>query len=84
MTIPTTALSFSTQEVETFQRDGYIIVHGLIPPDTINTMKRITQRDLAANQGDIEYEADLSYPGAPESLDAEGGRTARRLRHTKL
>ncbi len=80
MTIPTTALSFSKEEVETFQRDGYIIVRGLIPQDTINTMKRITQRDLTANQGDIEYEADLSYPGAPESLDAEGGRTARRLR----
>ncbi len=80
MTSSTTDLSFSAQEVETFQRDGYLIVRGLIPQDTIHTMKRITQRDLAANQGDIEYEADLSYPGAPESLDAEGGRTARRLR----
>ncbi|WP_222836494.1 hypothetical protein, partial [Curtobacterium sp. B18] len=27
----------------------------------------------------IEYEADLRYPGAPESRNAEGGLTVRRL-----
>ena len=27
----------------------------------------------------IEYEADLRYPGAPESRQAEGGQTVRRL-----
>ncbi len=71
---------FTQDEVETFRRDGYFVVRELIPPACIDAMKRVTQRDLAAHQGDIEYEADLSYPGAPESLDAEGGRTARRLR----
>ena len=72
-----TPQEFTQNEVENFQRDGYFVVRKLIPPDTINAMKRVTQRDLAAHQGDIEYEAELSYPGAPESLDAEGGRTAR-------
>jgi phytanoyl-CoA hydroxylase len=71
---------FSESEVATFQRDGYFIAKALVPAECIEAMKRITQRDLAAHQGDIEYEAELSYPGAPESLDAEGGRTARRLR----
>ncbi len=71
---------FTPLAVESFCRDGYIVVRGLVPADCIDTMRRITQRDLAAHQGDIEYEAELSYPGAPESLDAEGGRTARRLR----
>lgn len=81
MTNPESATTeFSHDEVETFQRDGYFVARSLIPLNCIDAMKLITQRDLAAHQGDIEYEAELSYPGAPESLDAEGGRTARRLR----
>ncbi len=72
--------SFSDDEVRQFQRDGYFIAQKLIPADYIETMKRITQRDLFAHLGDIEYEADLHYPGAPTSIDEEGGRTARRLR----
>jgi phytanoyl-CoA hydroxylase len=71
---------FSQEEVAQFQQDGYFVVRNLVPQESISAMKRITQRDLAANQGDIEYEAELSYPGAPQSIDAEGGRTARRLR----
>ncbi len=71
---------FTDDEVSSFQHDGYFVARSLIPEKYIQTMKRITQRDLAAHQGDIEYEADLNYPGAPPSLDAEGGRTARRLR----
>ena len=34
---------------------------------------------MTPSAGPIEYEADTRYPGAPESRDAEGGRTARRL-----
>jgi phytanoyl-CoA hydroxylase len=74
------SVSFSDEELSFFQRDGYLVVRKLIPADYIETMKRIAQRDVAAHQGDIEYEAELNYPGAPPSLEAEGGRTARRLR----
>ncbi|MCA9013135.1 MAG: phytanoyl-CoA dioxygenase family protein, partial [Planctomycetaceae bacterium] len=73
-------VDFTQEEFEFFRQNGYLVVRSLIPTDCIEMMKRITQRDLAAHQGDIEYEAELSYPGAPESLEAEGGRTARRLR----
>lgn len=72
--------SFSPQEVESFRRDGFLVSRQLIPADYIRIMKRVTQRDLASREGDVEYEADLNYPGAPESRDAEGGRTIRRLR----
>ncbi len=71
---------FTSDEVSLFRRDGFYVVRSMMPTDYIETMKRITQRDLAAHQGDIEYEAELHYPGAPPSIDAEGGRTARRLR----
>ena len=76
----TESVTFSEDDVIRFRRDGFFVARRLIPPDYLETMRRITQRDLSADQGDIEYEAELHYPGAPSSLDAEGGRTARRLR----
>ncbi len=36
-------------------------------------------RDLDNAAGPVEYEADTQYPGSPESRDAPGGRTVRRL-----
>jgi phytanoyl-CoA hydroxylase len=80
MSVSTATEQFRVDEVESFRRDGYFIARNLIPTSYIATMKQITLRDLATDQGDIEYEADLHYPGAPASLDAEGGKTARRLR----
>jgi len=77
---PETPVRFTDDEIGFFRRDGYLVAKGLIPGNYIDTMKRVAQRDVSANQGDIEYEAELNYPGAPPSLDAEGGRTARRLR----
>lgn len=80
MSVSTTHERFTQDEVQSFRSEGYFIARHLIPTDYIATMRQITQRDLAAHQGDIEYEAELNYPGAPASLDAEGGKTARRLR----
>ena len=71
---------FTTAEIDSFHRDGYVIQRGLIPMSYVNTILEVTRRDAASHFGDIEYEADVHYPGAPESLDAEGGRTIRRLR----
>ncbi len=42
-------------------------------------MKAVAQRHLAQEIQPVEYEADVSYPGAPASRDAPGGRTVRRL-----
>ena len=36
-------------------------------------------QQLAAEIQPLEYEAQVRYPGAPDSLDAPGGRTVRRL-----
>ena len=71
---------FSASELANFNRDGYFIAKGLMPDSYLQRMRQITERDLNAHQGDIEYEAQLHYPGAPDSLDSEGGRTIRRLR----
>ena len=72
--------SLTTEELDSFRLNGFLVVRRLIPEMYIQAMSAVTDRDLRLHQGDVEYEADLNYPGAPPSLDAEGGRTIRRLR----
>jgi phytanoyl-CoA hydroxylase len=71
---------FVSEELQSFWNDGWFVARNLIPGDYLNVMRRVTQRDLVSREGDVEYEAELQYPGAPLSLDADGGRTIRRLR----
>ena len=71
---------FNGTELDDFAQDGFLICRGLIPEPYLSRMRSVAERDAAGGFGDIEYEADVRYPGAPESLLAEGGRTIRRLR----
>jgi len=75
-----TTEQFTTGDLNDFSRDGFLICRGLMPEEYLSKMKSVAERDAAGGLGDIEYEADVQYPGAPESLDSEGGRTIRRLR----
>lgn len=70
---------FTSEQVAQFSRDGYQIVRGLVPAETCAQMRAIAGRDLAMAVPPVEYEADTQYPGAPQSLEAPGGRTVRRL-----
>jgi phytanoyl-CoA hydroxylase len=70
---------FTQDDVAQFARDGYRIVRGLLPSAARTRMRAVAERDLAAVTPPVEYEADTRYPGAPESRDAPGGRTVRRL-----
>ena len=71
---------FLDQEVSQFEKDGYFICRSLVPQSYVDKILRIAERDTSGELGDIEYEADVQYPGAPVSLHAQGGRTIRRLR----
>jgi phytanoyl-CoA hydroxylase len=71
---------FSEREHAEFERDGYIIVRKLAEKSILNRMLEVTRDGLAREIAPLEYEAELRYPGAPASLDAEGGRTVRRLK----
>lgn len=71
--------SFTPEELARFSRDGYQIVRGLVPADACARLRASAERDLAAAVPPVEYEADTQYPGAPQSLEAPGGRTVRRL-----
>ena len=70
---------FSAAEVTQFARDGYQVVRGLVPAAASARLREVAERDLAAAVAPVEYEADTHYPGAPESREAPGGRTVRRL-----
>jgi phytanoyl-CoA hydroxylase len=71
---------FSQSELDEFQRTGFLVVRGLASESDVAQMRRITDTGLRDHLEPIEYEADLRYPGAPESIDAEGGQTIRRLK----
>lgn len=74
------AVEFSAQEVEQFQQYGFAIAHGLAGEALRRRMSDVTQEGLLRHIEPIEYEVDLHYPGAPESSQAPGGRTVRRLK----
>lgn len=71
---------FTDEEVDTFRRDGYLVIRQFAEPALRERMLATTLDALAREIEPIEYEADLSYPGAPQSFDEAGGRTARRLK----
>ena len=49
-----------------------------MPSAKCEAMKAVALRHLEAEIRPLEYEAQVRYPGAPESLEAPGGRTVRR------
>jgi phytanoyl-CoA hydroxylase len=71
---------FTPEEVEHFRREGFCVVKRLASADDLARMRWITDVGVREQIGPIEYEADLRYPGAPESLHVAGGRTIRRLK----
>lgn len=72
-------VQFSAQELAQFDSQGVVVVRGLADPATCARILAMARDHLARAIAPVEYEAQLHYPGAPESLDAPGGRTVRRL-----
>jgi phytanoyl-CoA hydroxylase len=71
----------SKAQVEQFQQQGYLVLPGMVSQSRCAGMLDVISRHLRDAVAPIEYEAEVGYPGAPESLDAPGGKTARRLRN---
>lgn len=82
MTVALAAVAerFTEEEVAAFRRDGYLVLRQFADDAMRNRMLAATQDGLAREIEPIEFEAELSYPGAPQSLEEAGGRTARRLK----
>ena len=64
---------FSAAEVAQFERDGFQVVRGLVPPAACARMLEVAERDLALTKAPLEYEAETQYPGAPASLESPCG-----------
>ena len=73
-------MAFNEQQLADFSRDGFIIARNLISSAFCDRIRAVVKQHLEWDCGSIVYEADLNYPGAPKSLDSEGGRTPRRLK----
>lgn len=65
--------------VRRFARDGYLVVPQLAGPELRERMLDRINAALDPLEAPAEFEADVGYPGSPESRDAEGGYTVRRL-----
>lgn len=62
-----------------FLRDGYIVAKRLAGVEETILLWNSANKLLKSSHPLIEYEADLGYPGAPDSREAVGGSTPRRL-----
>jgi phytanoyl-CoA hydroxylase len=66
-------------ELEALREHGYVVVPAFVPPSDLARLNQAVRRQLAARAEPVEFEADLHYPGAPDSRAADGGETVRRL-----
>ncbi|MEE9494287.1 MAG: phytanoyl-CoA dioxygenase family protein [Gammaproteobacteria bacterium] len=62
-----------------FDRDGFLVIHKAVDSDWCDAIRQLTDDHLQRHIQPLEYEADLHYPGSPESRNARGGKTVRRL-----
>ena len=69
----------SAQQIEKFVRDGYLTLPQLASSKLLKVLRLLTSEHLTQREQPFELEADIHYPGAPDSEDAQGGDTIRRL-----
>ncbi|GLU34233.1 phytanoyl-CoA dioxygenase family protein [Trinickia caryophylli] len=67
------------EQIEALRERGFVVVRGLVPTERCDAIKSAAMQQLREAAQPLEYEADLRYPGAPDSKQAPGGHTVRRL-----
>lgn len=71
----------ANHQASVFATDGFLVLRGVLDAQTCAMARRDIRAALDPVVGPAEYEADVGYPGAPGTRDAEGGQTPRRLLH---
>ncbi len=71
--------TLTKEQIETFHRDGFIKLPKLVDIKIVQQMVTLTDQFMIDQIPPIEYEAELGYPGAPSTTDADGGQTIRRF-----
>ena len=64
-----------------FAEHGFVVLRDVVDQGTRAQLCEHIMGDMEPLVGPAEFEADVGYPGAPESRDAPGGKTPRRLLH---
>ena len=64
-----------------FDRDGFLVLRSVLDEALCRRVRDQVQRWLNPLVGPAEFEADVGYPGSPDSRQAAGGATVRRLLH---
>ena len=77
---PIATSEFSAEELGAFARDGFVVVRGLGEARLCRRMLDVTLEGLHRRIEPVELEADVHYPGAPDSREVAGGETVRRLK----
>lgn len=73
-----TNLLLSAEQVDRFNRDGFLVVPRMVTGQRLETLKRLAQHALEHPLEPLELEVNLGYPGAPESRYKDGADTIRR------
>lgn len=71
--------TISDKEIQFFDSYGYLIKRNFVPVELIAEINLIVAKHLQARTPPFELEHEVSYPGSPKSLEAQGGQTIRRL-----
>lgn len=66
------------EQIAEFNEQGFLILRGLASP-CLDDLATATRAELAQPTAPLELETEVRYPGSPDSVEAEGGRTVRRL-----
>lgn len=73
------SVSSVAQQVAVLREQGFVVARQFASRETVQAIRAEAQRQLVEAVEPLEYEADLKYPGAPTSRQAQGGATVRRL-----
>lgn len=66
-------------QLAVLREQGFVVARRYASQEQVAALRALAESHLRHHVAPIEYEADLRYPGAPESRAAEGGLTVRRL-----
>jgi phytanoyl-CoA hydroxylase len=71
--------SLTPAQLNVLRKEGFVVARAFASPAQCQALRARVLEQLADAAAPVEYEADLAYPGAPASRQAEGGGTIRRL-----
>ena len=69
----------SKSQIQQFKIDGYLRLPQILSSENLELLRKKTSEHLNKRIAPFELEALVNYPGAPESEQAKGGDTIRRL-----